>query len=63
MDMVTSMEVTKTLEQIAALEQQRDYIKEQNADSPDQELVKKKVTEIDGQIAGLAETNKRPDGD
>jgi tyrosine-protein kinase Etk/Wzc len=53
MDMVTSMEVTKTLEQIAALEQQRDYIKEQNADSPDQELVKKRVTEIDGQIAGL----------
>jgi tyrosine-protein kinase Etk/Wzc len=53
MDMVTSMEVTKTLEQIAALEQQRDYIKEQNADSPDQELVKKRVAEIDGQIAGL----------
>ena len=53
MDMVTSMEVTKTLEQIAALEQQRDLIKEQNADAPDQELVKKRITEIDGQIADL----------
>ena len=53
MDMVTSMEVTKTLEQIATLEQQRDYVKEQNVDSPDQDLVKKKISEIDGQIADL----------
>ncbi len=53
MDMVTSMEVTKTLEQIAALEQQRDLIKEENADSPDQELVKKRIAELDGQIGDL----------
>ncbi|MGA7161620.1 MAG: polysaccharide biosynthesis tyrosine autokinase [Bacteroidota bacterium] len=53
MDMVTSMEVTKTLEQIAALEQQRDLVKEQNTDSPDQDLVKKKIAEINSQIAGL----------
>jgi polysaccharide biosynthesis transport protein len=53
MDMVTSMEVTKILEQIAALQQQRDFVKEQNSDTPDQELVKKRVAEIDGQIAGL----------
>src|SRR5208283_5348613 len=53
MDMVTSMEVTKILEQIAALEQQRDLVKEENADALDQDLVKKRVTEIDGQIAGL----------
>jgi capsular exopolysaccharide synthesis family protein len=53
MDMVTSMEVTKILEQIAALEQQRDFVKEQNSDTPNQELVKKKVIEIEGQIAEL----------
>lgn len=53
MDMVTSIEVQKQLEQISTLEQQRDFVKEQNADAPDQSLVKKRVAEIDGQIAAI----------
>jgi capsular exopolysaccharide synthesis family protein len=53
MDMVTSMEVTKILEQIASLEQQRDFVKEQNVGAQNQELVNKRIAEIDGQIAVL----------
>jgi capsular exopolysaccharide synthesis family protein len=53
MDMVTSMEVTKILEQIASLEQQRDFVKEQNVGAQNEELVNKRIGEIDGQIADL----------
>lgn len=53
MEMVTSIEVTKILEQIASLEQQRDLIKEQNIEAQNQELVNKRIADIDGQIAGL----------
>ena len=53
MDMVTSIEVTKILEQIASLEQQRDFVREQNVGAENQELVNKRIAEVDGQIAEL----------
>lgn len=53
MDMVTNIEVTKLLEQIASLEQQRDLVKEQNVGAQNQELVIKKIADIDNEIAGL----------
>ncbi len=53
MDMVTSIEVQKQLEQISTLEEQRAFVKEQNVGAQDQELVKKRVAEIDGQIAAI----------
>ena len=53
MDMVTNMEVTKILEQIAALEQQRDLIVEQNTGIQNQELINKKITDINADIAAL----------
>ncbi len=53
MDMVTSIEVQKTLEQISTLEQQRDFVKEQNVGVKDQTLVNKRISEINDQIAAL----------
>ena len=53
MDMVTSIEVQKQLEQVSTLEEQRTYVKEQNVGAQDQELVKKRVADIDGQIAAI----------
>jgi tyrosine-protein kinase Etk/Wzc len=53
MDMVTSLEVTKILEQIASLEQQRDFVREQNVGAENQALVSKRIAEIDGQISEL----------
>ncbi len=53
MDMVTSIEVTKILEQISSLEQERESIKEQNAGTSDTMLVSRRIGELDGQIAGL----------
>lgn len=51
MDMVTNMEVTKILEQIASLEQQRDLVVEQNAGVQNQELVNKRISDINYEIA------------
>jgi len=51
--MVTSIEVTKILEQISSLEQERESIKEENAGTSDTMLVSRRIGELDGQIAGL----------
>lgn len=51
MDMVTNVEVTKILEQIASLEQQRDLVVAQNVGVQNQELVNKRIADINGEIA------------
>ena len=53
MDMVTNIEVTKILEQIASLEQQRDLVLEQNVGIENQDLVNKKIADLNNEIAGL----------
>jgi len=53
MDMVTSIEVTKILEQISSLEQERESIKEENAGTSDTALVVRRIAGIDEQIASL----------
>lgn len=53
MDMVTSIEVQKMLELISTLEQQRDFVKEQNVGVKDQTLVNRRISEINDQIAAL----------
>ena len=53
MDMVASIEIQKILEQISALEQERDLIKEQNADNQDQALVTSRIAGINSQIEAL----------
>ncbi len=53
MDMVTNIEVTKILEQIASLEQQRDLVAEQNAGVQNQELVNRRIADINNEIAAL----------
>ncbi|HTR81976.1 MAG TPA: polysaccharide biosynthesis tyrosine autokinase [Bacteroidota bacterium] len=53
MDMVKSIEIQKLLEQISALEQERDLVKEENAGSKDQDIVSKRISDINAQIAAL----------
>ena len=53
MDMVTNVEITKILEQITSLEQQRDLVVEQNVGAQNQELVNKRITDINAEIAAL----------
>ncbi len=53
MDMVASIEIQKILEQISALEQERDLIKEQNADMQDQSLVANRIADINNQLDAL----------
>jgi len=51
LDMVTNNEVTRILEQITSLEQQRDLVVEQNAGVENQELVNKRIADINIEIA------------
>ncbi|HTX19084.1 MAG TPA: polysaccharide biosynthesis tyrosine autokinase [Bacteroidota bacterium] len=53
MDMVTSMEVTKILEQISSLEQERESVKEENEGVADTTLVSNRIADLDRQIAAL----------
>ena len=53
MDMVTSMEVQKLLEQISTMEQQLELVKEQNTGAKDQDLVNRRMADLNSQIAAL----------